>query len=81
MELPREFLQNLYVSFGRAATDDWIAHLPRLLALAASRWDLELGAALSGLSYNYVCSATQLPSPFWCGAGGEVILKIGIPNR
>ncbi len=86
-------MENLYGAFGRAATEEWIARLPRLLALAASRWDLEPGAPLPGLSYNYVCSATLLPSPrmgrapsasFQKGfarAGSEGILKIGIPNR
>lgn len=83
MNLPSDFLQNLYGAFGRAATEDWLARLPRLLAESASRWDLELGPAVDGLSYNYVCSATLLPSPmfFGRGAGGEGILKIGIPNR
>ena len=59
MELPADFIQNLYGAFGRAATDDWIARLPRLLAESASRWDLELGVPVDGLSYNYVCFATR----------------------
>ncbi len=84
VDLPREFLQNLTGAFGRAQTDAWLARLPRLLAEAASRWDLELGAPVDGLSYNYVCSATLLPSPRMGrgaeGEGKEVILKIGIPN-
>ena len=80
------FVDNLIGAFGRAATEDWIARLPRLLDEAASRWDLELGPAVDGLSYNYVCSVTLLPSPMFLGrgAGGEgadCILKIGIPNR
>ena len=82
MDLPPDFLQNLVGAFGRDQTDAWIARLPRLLAEAASRWDLELGAPLPGLSYNYVCSATLLPSPrMGRGEQGEGILKIGIPNR
>ena len=83
MNLPANFIQNLTAAFGRAATEDWIARLPSLLALAASRWDLELGAPVDALSYNYVCFATLLPSPtfFGRGAGGEGVLKIGIPNR
>ena len=92
MELPHKFLQNLYGAFGRDQTDAWIARLPRLLAEAASRWDLELGAPVDGLSYNYVCSATRFPSPVIGsptgvlregvrGEGTDCILKIGIPNR
>jgi len=82
MDLPPDFLQNLVGAFGRDQTDAWIARLPRLLAEAASRWDLELGAPLPGLSYNHVCSATRFPSPvLGRGARGEGILKIGIPNR
>jgi streptomycin 6-kinase len=82
MELPHEFLQNLYNSLGREQTDAWIASLPRLLAEAASRWGLELGAALPGLSYNYVCSATRCPEriPEEVQSKGDCILKIGIPN-
>lgn len=81
--LPPAFLQNLTAAFGRAATEDWIARLPSLLDEAASRWDLELGAPVDALSYNYVCFATLPPSPtfFGRGAGGEGVLKIGIPNR
>jgi streptomycin 6-kinase len=80
MELPTDFLKNLYSAFGRDATTDWLARLPTLLTEAASRWDLELGAALPGLSYNYVCSATRRPakSP---QSKGDFILKIGLPNR
>jgi streptomycin 6-kinase len=84
--LPQHFIQNLTAAFGRDKTEDWIARLPRLLAEAASRWDLEPGAPVDALSYNYVCFATRAgrvgreqteaesrPSDF--------ILKIGIPNR
>ncbi|MBI5932471.1 MAG: phosphotransferase [Chloroflexi bacterium] len=79
--LPQPFIQNLTVAFGRDKTVDWVARLPSLLSLAASRWDLEPGAPVDALSYNYVCHATMLPSPTRRGAGGKVILKIGIPNR
>ncbi len=82
---PQHFIQNLTAAFGRDKTADWIARLPRLLAEAASRWDIEPGAPVDALSYNYVCFATMLPSPSRRGVGGEVggevILKIGIPNR
>jgi streptomycin 6-kinase len=92
MELPSDFIQNLTSAFGRDATADWLARLPTLLAEAASRWDLEVGAALPGLSYNYVCSATRFPSPVIGsptgvlregvrGEGEECILKVGLPNR
>jgi len=82
MDLPTDFVKNLAAAFGRAATEEWIARLPSLLAQAASRWDLELGAPVDALSYNYVCSATLLPSPrMGRGVGGEGVLKAGIPNR
>ncbi len=84
LDFPEDFLKNLANASGRDATEDWLAHLPRLLAESASRWDLELGPAMDGLSYNYVCSATRFPSPVIGrgarGEGEEVILKIGIPN-
>jgi streptomycin 6-kinase len=70
--------ENLAAAFGRAAAEEWIASLPRLLAGAAARWDLRLGAPVDGLSYNYVCSARR---PAADGRESEVILKIGIPNR
>jgi streptomycin 6-kinase len=79
MELPADFLKNLTSAFGRAATEEWIARLPRLLAESASRWDLELGAPVDGLSYNYVCFATR-PSTALRSAQ-DCVLKIGIPNR
>ena len=85
------FKDNLTAAFGRAATEDWIARLPRLLAEAASRWDLKLGPPVDGLSYNYVCSATHRPERSrWSSSEayrdqakskGDFILKIGIPNR
>ena len=61
-DLPKDFLKNLYTAFRRDATEDWLDRLPYLLSATAARWDLELGAALPGLSYNYVCSVT-LPRP------------------
>jgi len=61
-DLPKDFLKNLYTAFRRDATEDWLDRLPYFLSATAARWDLELGAALPGLSYNYVCSVT-LPRP------------------
>lgn len=91
MDLPPTFIQNLTSAFGHARTEDWIADLPRLLALAASRWDLDLGAPVDALSYNYVCYASRRPerrssSPCLSGVSrpqskGDFILKIGIPHR
>ena len=72
MQLPADFIKNLTGAFGRERTDAWIESLPRLLNKAASRWDLEVGAPVDGLSYNYVCSATRFPSPvIGRGARGE----------
>ncbi len=81
MNLPETFLTNLTTAFGRSATDDWIARLPRLLTESASRWDLELGAPVDGLSYNYVCSASHRPERSDAKSKGDYILKVGIPNR
>lgn len=81
MNLPANFIQNLTAAFERDKTEDWIARLPRLLALAASRWDLELGAPVDGLSYNYVCFASRRPERSEAQSKGDFILKIGIPNR
>lgn len=84
--LPANLIQNLTAAFGRDATGDWLARLPRLLDEAALHWDLELGPAVDGLSYNYVCSASHRPakSPNGKRSGvkpkGDFILKIGIPN-
>jgi streptomycin 6-kinase len=80
MELPVDFLKNLYGAFGRDATEDWIARLPRLLAEAASRWDLELGAPVDGLSYNYVCFVSRPSTAPLRGSAQDCVLKIGIPN-
>jgi streptomycin 6-kinase len=83
------FKDNLIAAFGRDQTADWLARLPRLLTEAASRWDLELGPPMDGLSYNYVCSATRSSTEPGLdmlrystnGSTQDCVLKIGIPNR
>jgi hypothetical protein len=62
LDFSKGFLKNHYTAFGRDATEAWLARLPYLLSETASRWGLELGTALPGLSYNYVCSVTLLPT-------------------
>jgi streptomycin 6-kinase len=72
LNLPADFIRNIRQSFPPDA-EKWLADLPSLLALAAKRWELELGEPFL-LSYNYVCAAL-------CKDGTEAVLKIGVPNR
>jgi len=59
-------------AFG-AAGEAWLETLPALLAAAAQRWHLTLGAPLGPLSYNYVTAATR-------SDGSRVVLKAGVPG-
>jgi streptomycin 6-kinase len=71
VNLPPVFVTNISNAFG-ADGKRFLADLPNLLAEAAGRWDLTLGAPLL-LSFNYVCEAKRAD-------GSEVVLKIGVPN-
>jgi streptomycin 6-kinase len=81
LDFREDFRKNLISAFGREATADFLARLPDLITQAASRWDLEPGAPVDALSYNYVCYATRRPERSEAQAKGDFILKIGIPNR
>lgn len=72
MNLPPDFITRITNTFPEGA--DWLARLPALVAEAAARWDLEPGAPVPELSYNYVAFARRRD-------GMECILKIGVPNR
>ena len=71
LNLPPDFIRNIRQSFP-PDSERWLAALPDLLAEAARRWDLTLGAPFL-LSYNYVCAATRAD-------GTPAVLKIGVPN-
>ncbi|WP_375426171.1 aminoglycoside phosphotransferase family protein [uncultured Friedmanniella sp.] len=51
----------------------WEARLPRLLSELAAEWSLTLGGPKPGGSSSYVTSART-------GAGGEVVLKVSLPD-
>jgi streptomycin 6-kinase len=71
LSLPPDFIRNIRQSYPTEG-EKWLAELPSLLALAAKRWELELGEPFL-LSYNYVCAAMRKD-------GTEAVLKIGVPN-
>ncbi len=71
MNLPPVFISNIANAFG-AEGRRFLADLPSLLAEAARRWDLTIGAPFL-LSYNYVCAVRR--------ADQDLVLKIGVPNR
>lgn len=72
MNFPADFLRNIRGAFGEQG-NQWLLELPSLLAYAARKWELTLGAPML-LSYNYVTSAKRAD-------GTDVVLKIGVPNR
>ena len=72
MNLPADFLRNIRGAFGEEG-NQWLLKLPSLLAYAADKWNLTIGAPML-LSYNYVTSAKRAD-------GTAVVLKIGVPNR
>jgi len=82
LELPPEFIRTIQNAFGKNGRS-WLEALPALLDEAARRWDLTNIQPVSNLSYNFVAFAHKLPSPSGRGAGGEgeVVLKLGVPNR
>jgi streptomycin 6-kinase len=71
MDLPPDFRQRIAAVFPSGAA--WLERLPDLISLAARRWGLEVGSALSPLSYNYLAPARRRD-------GSECVLKIGVPN-
>ncbi len=72
MKLPSEFIttiQNVHREEGRA----FLNALPGLIAEASRRWDLRDVQPAPTLSYNFVAFAKR--------AQGDVVLKMGVPNR
>ena len=88
LDLPPDFTQTIQNTFGKDGKR-WLAFLPSLLDEASRRWNLTDIQPVSNLSYNYVAFARKLPSPSGTGARkgrgaggeGEVVLKLGVPNR
>lgn len=72
LNLPAHFVHNICNAFGERG-ERWLVDLPGLLAEAAQKWKLTLGAPML-LSYNYVTGATLAD-------GTHVVLKIGVPDR
>jgi streptomycin 6-kinase len=72
-------IQNTFEENGKR----WLATLPALLDDASRRWHLTDIQPVPNLSYNFVAFAHSLPSPLGRGGGGEgeVVLKLGVPNR
>lgn len=72
MKLPSEFIttiQNVHQEEGHA----FLNALPGLIAEASRRWDLRDVQPAPTLSYNFVAFAKR--------AQGDVVLKMGVPNR
>lgn len=71
MNLPADFTRNILGAFGEKGRD-WLSRLPELIDETSQRWNLTEVRQVSNLSYNFVAFAKQ--------NGGDVILKIGVPN-
>lgn len=72
VKLPPEFIttiQNVYREDGHA----FLNALPDLIAEASKRWNLTDVQPVPTLSYNFVAFAKR--------AQGDVVLKMGVPNR
>ena len=83
------FIQTIKNTFG-ADGESWLSTLPDLIVAASRRWNLTNIQPVPNLSYNFVAFAHRLPSlsgsPSGAlreGVGGEgnVVLKLGVPNR
>jgi streptomycin 6-kinase len=72
MDLPAEFISTISNTFGEAGVR-WLARLPDLLAECVEQWSLAEWQSVEELSYNFVAFARRAD-------GGDVILKIGVPN-
>lgn len=70
--VPEEFARRMAATFGPDGSA-WLEELPGLLAWAADRWGLRVGAPFA-LSYNYVAAATRAD-------GAAVVLKLGVPRE
>ncbi|MBI5839889.1 MAG: phosphotransferase [Chloroflexi bacterium] len=72
MNLPSTFITNIQNSFGEEGKS-FLVDLPRLIEIASNQWGLTDVSPVSNLSCNFVAFAK-------CREG-DVVLKIGVPNR
>ena len=70
-QLPEYFVKTVIGVYGEEG-EAWLVALPEILASVAARYELTLGAPF-GLSYNYVCAATQRDDT-------PVVLKLSPPD-
>ncbi len=84
MNLPPEFISTIQNTYGERG-HVFLKALPDLIAEASARWELTDVVPAPTLSYNFVAYA-KCPSPVgrWRSEGqsegGDVVLKIGVPN-
>ncbi|GAB1471631.1 aminoglycoside phosphotransferase family protein [Chloroflexota bacterium] len=71
MQFPSPFMRNIRHSFEEKG-ERFLSDLPALINEASRRWELTDIQPVPNLSYNFVAFAKQ--------GGGDVILKIGVPN-
>jgi len=79
MNLPPEFITTITNTFGEDGKL-FIADLPALIDEASQRWGLTNIQPVQNLSYNFVAFAHRSSSALR-SAQGEVVLKMGVPNR
>ena len=88
MNLPAEFVSNIQNTF-REDGYAFLKSLPDSIAEASARWGLTDIQPAPTLSYNFVAFA-KIPSPLTPPGGahrghpgreGDVVLKMGVPNR
>ncbi len=79
MELPASFVFTIRNTF-QAEGEKLLTALPSLIEYASLRWGLTDVRPVPNLSYNFVAFATSSLSPLLKGKG-NVVLKIGVPNR
>ena len=81
MNLPPEFISNVQNTYGERG-HAFLKALSDLIAEASARWGLTDVQPAPTLSYNFVAFA-EFPSPRGRGVrgeGGDVVLKMGVPN-
>jgi streptomycin 6-kinase len=79
MRLSNSFIATMRNVF-KEDGEKFLAILPSLIEESSHRWDLTDVRPVPNLSYNFVAYATSSLPPLLSGKG-NVILKIGMPNR
>ncbi|MBL7163041.1 MAG: phosphotransferase [Anaerolineales bacterium] len=72
LTLPTDFTRRITGAFGDDGAE-WLRHFPATLEKYSQRWSLTLLPHFEPLSYNFVAPAVRQD-------GGEVVLKLGVPN-